>query len=62
MKVIVSSKGRIVLPAKFRQMGRVEPGQEFEVERIGRDGYRLKRCELPRNEGAIECARITSYM
>lgn len=30
----MSSKGRIVLPAKLRQMDRIEPGQEFEVERL----------------------------
>jgi AbrB family looped-hinge helix DNA binding protein len=54
MKTTVSSKGQIVLPAEFRQMDRVEPGQEFDVERIDRGEYRLVRRAAPRNEGAVE--------
>lgn len=34
MKITISSKGQLVLPAEFRQMDRIEPGQEFDVERI----------------------------
>lgn len=52
MKTIISSKGQIVLPAELRQRDRIEPGQEFEVERIDRGDYRLRRA-APRNEGAI---------
>ena len=54
MKTIVSSKGQIVLPAEFRQMDRVEPGQEFDVERLDRGDYRLVRRATPQNEGAID--------
>ena len=54
MKTTVSSKGQIVLPAEFRQMDRVEPGQEFDVERVDRGDYRLVRRAAPPNEGAIE--------
>ena len=54
MKTTVSSKGQIVLPAEFRQMDRVEPGQEFEVERVDRGDYRLVRRAAPLNEGAVE--------
>jgi AbrB family looped-hinge helix DNA binding protein len=54
MKTTVSSKGQIVLPAEFRQMDRVEPGQEFDVERIERGNYRLVRRTAPPNEGAIK--------
>jgi AbrB family looped-hinge helix DNA binding protein len=54
MKTTVSSKGQIVLPAEFRRMDRVEPGQEFEVERIERGDYRLVRRAAPPNEGAID--------
>ena len=54
MKTTVSSKGQIVLPAEFRQMDRVEPGQEFDVERVDRGDYRLVRRASPPNEGAIE--------
>ena len=53
MKTTVSSKGRIVLPAEFRHMDRVEPGQNFDVERLDRGDYRLVR-RTPRNEGAID--------
>ena len=53
MKTTISSKGQIVLPAELRQMDRIEPGQEFDVERIDRGDYRLVRRVAPRNEGAI---------
>lgn len=54
MKTTVSSEGQIVLPAEFRRMDRIEPGQEFDVERIDRGDYRLVRRAAPPNEGAIE--------
>ena len=54
MKTTVSSKDQIVLPAEFRQMDRVEPGQEFDVERVDRGDYRLVRRAAPPNEGAVE--------
>ena len=54
MKTTVSSKGQIVLPAEFRQMDRVEQGQEFDVERLDAGEYRLVRRAAPNNEGAID--------
>jgi AbrB family looped-hinge helix DNA binding protein len=54
MKTTVSSKGQVVLPAEFRNMDRIEPGQEFEVERLDRGEYRLVRRAVPHNEGAID--------
>ena len=53
MKTTVSTKGQVVLPAEFRQRDDIRPGQEFEVERIDRGEYRLKRKERPRNEGLV---------
>jgi AbrB family looped-hinge helix DNA binding protein len=53
MKTTVSAKGQIVLPAEFRRMDRVEPGQEFDVERVDHGDYRLVR-RAPPNEGAVE--------
>ena len=53
VKTTVSSKGQVVLPAEFRQMDRIEPGQEFDVERLDRGEYRLVR-RAPPNEGAID--------
>ena len=54
MKTTVSSKGQIVLPAEFRHMDRVEPGQEFDVERLDRGDYRLVRRAARHNEGAVD--------
>jgi bifunctional DNA-binding transcriptional regulator/antitoxin component of YhaV-PrlF toxin-antitoxin module len=51
---MVSSKGQIVLPAEFRHMDRVEPGQVFDVERLDRGDYRLVRRATAQNEGAID--------
>jgi len=54
MKTTVSSKGQIVLPAEIRRQDRIEAGQEFEVERLDRGEYRLKRRLAPPNEGVVE--------
>jgi len=54
MKTTVSSKGQVVLPAEFRHMDRVEPGQEFDIERLDRGDYRLIRRAATPNEGAID--------
>jgi AbrB family looped-hinge helix DNA binding protein len=54
MRTTISSKGQIVLPAEFRRMDRVEPGQEFDVERLDRGEYRLVRRATQQNEGAID--------
>ena len=54
MKTTVSSKGQIVLPAEIRKQDRIEAGQEFEVERLDRGEYRLKRRLAPPNEGVVD--------
>ena len=54
MKTTVSSKGQIVLPAELRQQDRIEAGQEFEIERLDRGEYRLKRCAAAPNEGVVD--------
>ena len=54
MKTTVSSKGQIVLPAELRQRDGIEAGQEFEVERLDRGEYRLKRLSPPPNEGVVD--------
>jgi AbrB family looped-hinge helix DNA binding protein len=53
MKTTVSSKGQIVLPAELRQLDRIESGQEFEIERLDRGDYRLRRSGPP-NDGVVE--------
>ena len=54
MRTTVSSKGQIVLPAELRLKDRVEPGQEFDIERLDRGDYRLVRRPPGPNEGAID--------
>jgi AbrB family looped-hinge helix DNA binding protein len=54
MKTTVSTKGQLILPAELRQRDNIEPGQEFEVERIDRGEYRLLRREPPPNEGLVD--------
>jgi AbrB family looped-hinge helix DNA binding protein len=54
MRTTVSTKGQIVLPAEFRQMDGVRPGQEFEVERIDCGDYRLVRRAAPPNAGVVD--------
>ncbi len=54
MRTTISSKGQIVLPADFRRRDGVEPGQEFEIERIDRGEYRLVRREPSPNEGLLD--------
>lgn len=54
MKTTVSTKGQLILPTGIRQRDNIEPGQEFEVERIDRGEYRLLRREPPPNEGLVD--------
>lgn len=54
MKTTVSTKGQIVFPAEIRQRDGIEPGQQFEIERIDRGVYRLIRRDPPHNEGLVD--------
>ena len=54
MITTVSTKGQIVLPAELRHQDNIEPGQEFEIERIGRGEYRLLRRKLRPNDGLVD--------
>lgn len=54
MKTTISSKGQIVLPAEIRQQDGIQPGQEFDVERIDRGEYLLTRRTRRRNEGLVQ--------
>lgn len=54
MRTRVSSKGQIVLPAEIRRRDRIEPGQEFDVERVERGVYRLERRSVPANRGVVD--------
>jgi AbrB family looped-hinge helix DNA binding protein len=54
MKTTVSSKGQVVLPAELREQDQIKAGQEFEIERLDRGEYRLKRKEPRRNPGLVD--------
>lgn len=54
MLTTVSTKGQLVLPAELRRQDGIKPGQKFEIERIERGDYRLKRKTLRRNEGLVK--------
>jgi len=54
MTTTISSKGQIVLPADIRQQDDIKPGQKFDVERIDRGEYLLKRKACRRNEGLVD--------
>lgn len=53
-KIIVSTKGQIVMPAEFRQQDAIKAGQEFEIERIDSGEYRLTRCRMLQNQGLVD--------
>lgn len=54
MKTTVSSKGQIVLPAELRDRDRIQPGQQFEIERIEAGEYLLKKVAIPQKGGLFE--------
>jgi AbrB family looped-hinge helix DNA binding protein len=54
MKTVLSTKGRIVIPAEIREQDDVEPGQEFELERVDRGEYLLRRLASPKSGGVVD--------
>jgi AbrB family looped-hinge helix DNA binding protein len=50
----ISSRGQIILPAKIRREDGIEAGQEFEVQRVGRGEYLLRRRVHRPNEGLVK--------
>ena len=54
MTTTVSTKGQIVLPAEIRLQDDIQPGQEFDVQRIDRGEYRLVRRDPPGNDGLVD--------
>jgi bifunctional DNA-binding transcriptional regulator/antitoxin component of YhaV-PrlF toxin-antitoxin module len=53
----MSTKGQLVLPAQLREEDALRPGEEFEVERLGPDEYRLVRLTPPPNRGVVDWLR-----
>lgn len=54
MRTVVSTKGQIILPAEIRREDDIKAGQEFEIERIDRGEYLLRRRTHPRNRGLVK--------
>ncbi|RYD74531.1 MAG: transcriptional regulator/antitoxin, MazE [Verrucomicrobiaceae bacterium] len=54
MTTCVSSNGAINLPTEILRQDGIEPGQEFEIERIDSGEYRLIRKSHPANEGFVD--------
>ncbi len=43
-----------MLPAEIRRQDDIEPGQEFEIQRVDCGEYRLLRRSPPRNHGLVD--------
>ena len=54
MKTTISSKGQIVIPAEIRNEDGIQPGEEFEIERLDRGEYLLRRTRKRRNQGLVQ--------
>ena len=50
----ISSKGQIVLPAELREKDDIKAGQQFEIERLDRGEYRLKRQASAQTNGLVD--------
>jgi AbrB family looped-hinge helix DNA binding protein len=54
MTTKVSSKGQIVLPAELREKDRIQPGQQFSIERLEAGEYLLKKVAIPKQRGLTD--------
>jgi AbrB family looped-hinge helix DNA binding protein len=54
MRTTVSTTGQIILPAEIQREDDIKSGQEFEIERINRGEYLLKRKTKPRNKELVK--------
>ena len=54
MRTTVSTKGQIILPAEIRKEDDIQSGQEFEIERLDRGEYLLRRMTKPPNKGLVK--------
>jgi AbrB family looped-hinge helix DNA binding protein len=54
MRTTVSTKGQIIIPAEIRHEDDIKSGQEFEIERLDRGEYLLKRTSRKRNDGLVK--------
>ena len=54
MTTTISSRGQLVLPAELRRQDGIEPGEQFDIERLDRGEYRLVRVSTPANTGLVD--------
>lgn len=54
MNTVMSSKGQIIIPAKFRRQDKIETGQAFDVERVEKGKYCLTATTPPKNQGLVD--------
>lgn len=54
MRMTISTKGQIVLPAEIRRQDGLKAGQTFEMKRLDRGDYRLRRVASVPNEGLVD--------
>ena len=54
MKVAVLPHGEIPIPVEFRKLDAIEPGQQFEFERVDCGEYRLVRRPARPNQGLVD--------
>ena len=54
MNTVMSSKGQIIIPAKFRRQDKIAAGQAFDVERVDKGKYRLTVTTPPKNQGLVD--------
>ena len=57
MKTSISSKGQIVLPAPLRELDRIQPGQQFQIERLAAGEYLLRKIAEPGKPGLVQWLR-----
>jgi AbrB family looped-hinge helix DNA binding protein len=57
VRTTISTKGQIVIPAELRFADGIQPGEQFEVDRIAPDAYRLTRIAPPANRGVLSWLR-----
>jgi AbrB family looped-hinge helix DNA binding protein len=51
MRTVVSSKGQIVLPAGLREEDSISAGDSFEIKKVRRGEYVMKRVSEAPNKG-----------
>lgn len=54
MTTKVSSKGQIVLPVELREQDRIQPGQQFSIERREAGEYLLKKMPVSERPGLTD--------